>query len=175
MARRDALAELEGIPTAAHLFELPLRLHLLREQRGLDPVEEPFEPADELGLRDAQLALARRVAAERQGDLFELLAEVGRQDLLELVDRAFVDLLQRTAARVVERRASRFVEQRADHRRDPDELGGPGDLLTGLRIGGDLVEDLGGERLGRLGPVAGGRCCLRHGHQGYPSRPRGQT
>ena len=39
----------------AHLLELVLRLHLLGEQRGLDAVEEAFEPADELGLRDAQL------------------------------------------------------------------------------------------------------------------------
>ena len=42
----------------AHLLELLLRLRLLGEQGGLDPVEEPLEPADELGLRDAQLRLA---------------------------------------------------------------------------------------------------------------------
>src|SRR5207244_8916916 len=39
----------------AHLLELALRLGLLGEERGLDAVEESFEPADELGLRDAQL------------------------------------------------------------------------------------------------------------------------
>jgi hypothetical protein len=46
---------LEGA-SLAHLFELPLRLHLLREQRGLNPWNKPFEPADELCLRDAKLA-----------------------------------------------------------------------------------------------------------------------
>ena len=55
------LPELEGAPLA-HLLELLLRLHLLGEQRRLDAVEEAFEPADELGLRDAQLGFARRVA-----------------------------------------------------------------------------------------------------------------
>ena len=35
---------------AAHLLQLRPRGHLLREQRRLDAVEEPFQPADELGL-----------------------------------------------------------------------------------------------------------------------------
>ena len=132
---RPSAARLERAPLA-HLLELALRLHLLREQRGLDAVEETFEPADELGLRDAQLGVARRVARERQRDVVELLAEVVGEDLLELVDRALVDLLQRAAAGVVERRAPRLVEQRPDHRRDADELRRPRDLLA---VGAALV------------------------------------
>ncbi len=89
-----AVARLEGAPLA-HLLELLLGLHLLGEQRRLDAVEEPFEPADELRLRDAQLGVARRVARERQRDVVELLAEVVGEDAFELVHRALVDLLER--------------------------------------------------------------------------------
>ena len=51
-----ALAHREG---AAHLLELGAGGHLLGVDRGLDAVEEALEPADELGLRDPQLALGR--------------------------------------------------------------------------------------------------------------------
>src|SRR4051812_963767 len=37
---------------AAHLLELHPRRHLLREQRRLDAMEQPLEPADQLRLRD---------------------------------------------------------------------------------------------------------------------------
>ena len=47
-----------GRQRAAHLLELGPRGHLLREQRGLDAVEQPLQPADQLGLRDPQLGLA---------------------------------------------------------------------------------------------------------------------
>src|SRR5712671_2081537 len=49
--RAPARSGFEGA-ALAHLLELLLGLHLLREQRRLDAVEEAFEPADELGLRD---------------------------------------------------------------------------------------------------------------------------
>src|SRR5689334_25393179 len=88
-----AVARFEGGPLA-HLLELLLRLHLLREQRGLDAVEQALEPAHQLGLRDAELGVARRVARERQRHVVELLAEVVGEDALELVYRAFVDLLE---------------------------------------------------------------------------------
>jgi len=42
-----------GLPL--HLGELGLSGHLLAEERSLDPVEEPFEPSDELGLCHTQL------------------------------------------------------------------------------------------------------------------------
>ena len=53
---------------APHLLQLRPRRHLLGEQRRLDAVEQPLQPADELGLRDPQLGLAtgrvsRRTAA----------------------------------------------------------------------------------------------------------------
>jgi prephenate dehydratase len=52
---------------AAHLLELRAGRHLLCEQRGLDAVEESFEPADQLRLGDSQFGLARRgVVRERQ-------------------------------------------------------------------------------------------------------------
>ena len=43
----------------AHLLQLRLRRHLLGEQRGLDAVEEPLEPAHQLGLGDPQLGVGR--------------------------------------------------------------------------------------------------------------------
>jgi len=42
-----------GGERAAHLLELRAGCHLLCEQRGLDAVEESFEPADQLRLGDA--------------------------------------------------------------------------------------------------------------------------
>src|SRR5215510_14372363 len=56
----------------AHLLEPRARLRVLRPQRRLDPVKEPFEPADQLCLREANLGFARR-AVERQGERLELL------------------------------------------------------------------------------------------------------
>src|ERR1700730_7252871 len=96
------VAHLERAPLA-HVLELTLGLHLLREQGRLDAVEQPFQPAHELGLRDAQLGFTGGVARERHPHLSELLAQIGRQDLFELVDRSLVDLLERAAAFVVER------------------------------------------------------------------------
>ena len=97
----------------------------------------------------------------------ELLAQVGGEDLLELVDRALVDLLERSAAGVVERRAAGLVEQRAHHRRDADQLRRPGDLLTlGFGHGRrELFDDF-----GVSGPSSGRRR-LGHGEPGY--RPGG--
>ena len=60
----------------AHLLQLLLGHGLLGEHRRLDAVEEPFEPAHELGLGDAQLRLGRCVGREREHDLLELLAQV---------------------------------------------------------------------------------------------------
>ena len=44
---------------ATHLLELGAGGDLLGEQRRLDAVEQTLQPADQLGLRDAQLGLAR--------------------------------------------------------------------------------------------------------------------
>jgi hypothetical protein len=66
---------------APHLLELLAGGHLLGEERGLDAVEQPFEPPDQLGLRDAQLDIGRRgVLAEGEGQPGELLLEVDSAD-----------------------------------------------------------------------------------------------
>src|SRR3954468_24414724 len=44
-----------GERPAPDVLQLRPRRHLLREQRGLDAVEDALEPAHELGLHDAQL------------------------------------------------------------------------------------------------------------------------
>src|SRR3954469_5522842 len=71
---------------AAHLLQLRPRRHLLGEQRRLDAVEQPFVRAEEGGLRDPQLGVARpRLVAERQLQPVELLTQPGREPLLELL------------------------------------------------------------------------------------------
>ena len=53
---------------ATHPLELLTGSDLLGEQRGLDAVEQALQPADELGLGDAELAVGRDLAVlERQG------------------------------------------------------------------------------------------------------------
>ena len=127
-----------GEPAAPELLELRARGHLLREQRGLDPVEQALEPSDELGLRDADLGVGGH-ALHRRRERGELLLQVGRQHVLELADRALVDLTEPDAPGLVERRLARVLEQLADHARDPQQLRGLGDrfvlgLLAALRL-----------------------------------------
>ena len=98
-----------------HLFDLALRHRLLREQRGLDSVEQAFEPADELRLRDPQLRVGGLVAREREHDFAELLSEVGGEDAFELVERLLVDLPEHGADRRRRAGAAHFVEHRAHH------------------------------------------------------------
>ena len=63
------------------------RRHLLREQRGLDAVEQALQPADQLRLRDAQFGVGRdAVLGERQREPIELLAQLRRQPVLEFAD-----------------------------------------------------------------------------------------
>src|SRR5436309_3263135 len=53
----------------------------------------------------------------------QLLAEVGREALLELPDRGGVDVTQPVAAGVVQRGRAHLLEQLLDHRADPHDLG----------------------------------------------------
>src|SRR6202012_4001046 len=62
----------------AHLLELCACGHLLSEQGGLNPVEQPFQPADQLGLGDPQLGVRRDGAVgERQGEAIQFLQKFG--------------------------------------------------------------------------------------------------
>ncbi len=107
----------------AHLLQLGLGGHLLGDERGLDAVEEALEPADELGLRDAQLGVGGLLVLERQGDPLQLGDELGGEAVLELGDRAVVDLGEAGAAAVVERAAAHLLEELLDHRPDAHHLG----------------------------------------------------
>ena len=118
----------------AHLLQLRLRGHLLRDERGLDAVEQPFEPADELGLGDAELGVGGRLVLEGQGDSLELLDELGSQTVLELGERALVDLGEPRASLVVERRAADLLEELLDHRPDPHDLGRLLDEVGGVGL-----------------------------------------
>src|SRR4051812_18615641 len=162
-----ATTDLERLP-AAHLLELLLGHRLLGEEGRLDPVEQPLEPADELGLRDAQLRLARRLGAERDDHVVQFGLQLGREDVVELLQGPLVDLPQGLTTRVVERRATDLVEHGAHHRGDADQLRRPQDLLVGLvrhrlRAVGD-VDHLGGRWL-----YAHGRVRDDLGHEGRGS------
>ena len=120
-----------GLPTPggqralAHLLQLCAGGHLLGEQRGLDAVEQPLQPADQLGLGDAQFGVRRRgVLVERQGEAVELLAQFRRQALFEFADAGRVDLAQAVAAGLVERRGAHLLEELLDHGADAHHLGG---------------------------------------------------
>ena len=80
LRRAVALGVHAGREGLAHLLELAAGRHLLGVDRGLDAVEEPLEPADQLGLRDPQLALGgRALLGEGQRQPLELLDQLGRQ------------------------------------------------------------------------------------------------
>src|SRR3984957_9834086 len=86
----------------AHLLELAAGGHLLSEQRGLNPVEQPFQPADQLRLGDTQLGVRRDGAfVERQGEPIEFFAQFRRQTFFEFSDAGGVDLAQPTTAGLV--------------------------------------------------------------------------
>src|SRR4051812_35531364 len=107
----------------AHLLELRAGRHLLGVDRGLDAVEEPLEPADELGLRDPELGVRRRgVLGEGQRESLELLDQLRGEAALELLDRRPVDLLEPVAAGVVERSRLHLFEELPDHAADAHHL-----------------------------------------------------
>ena len=67
-------------------------------------MKQSFEPADQLGLRDAQLGVRwLGVFVERQGQAIEFLAQLRGQTVFEFPDAGGVDLAQPLAAGVVER------------------------------------------------------------------------
>ena len=108
----------------AHLLELAAGGHLLSEQRGLNPVEQPFQPADQLRLGDAQLGVGRDGAfGERQGEAIEFFTQFRRQTLFEFSDAGGVDLAQPATAGLVERRRPHLFEELFDHGADPHHLG----------------------------------------------------
>ncbi len=86
-----------------HLFQLGPRRHLLGHQCRLDPVEEPLQPAHQLGLGDPQLGLGGRLLVEGDRDPLQLLAKVGREPFGQLSNRLLVDLAEPAATGVVER------------------------------------------------------------------------
>jgi hypothetical protein len=54
---------------------------------GLNSVEEPLEPTDQLRLRNPQFGLGGNAVAERQAQAAQFGAKLWRQTLLELGDR----------------------------------------------------------------------------------------
>src|SRR5271163_2423285 len=96
----------------AHLLELAAGGHLLSEQCGLNPVEQPFQPADQLRLGDPQLGVGWDGAfGERQGKAVEFFAEFRRQTFFEFSDAGGVDRAQPVTAGVVEGRRPHLFEE----------------------------------------------------------------
>lgn len=82
------------------LGDLGLGRHPLRGERGLDPVEQAFEPAHQLRVRDPELGVRRRaVDLERQRDPTELVDEVGeRPSSSSRTERAWISASRARAA-----------------------------------------------------------------------------
>ena len=106
-ARRRARRAGPGPPAGSwplHLLELLAGGHLLGEQGGLDAVEQALEPADQLGLGDAQLGPGRGVrrsngwarrasSSRRSGDSADgQLGDRGLVDLPEALPAGLVEL-----------------------------------------------------------------------------------
>jgi hypothetical protein len=88
-------------------------------------VEQALQPADELGLGDAEFCLARRfVLGERQGQPFELLGKLRGQARLQFLHRPLVNLPQPYPALLVQRGGADLLEKLPDHAADPHDLGG---------------------------------------------------
>lgn len=112
-----------GKRALAHLFQLGAGGHLLGEQRGLDAVEQPLQPAHQLRLGDAQFGVRRRgVLVEGQGETVEFLTQFRRQALFQFPDAGGVYLAQPVAAGVIQRRGAHFLEQLLDHGPDSHHL-----------------------------------------------------
>lgn len=149
--RGDPAHRRRGQRALAHLFQLGTRGHLLGEQRGLDAVEQPFQPADQLGLGDSQLGIGgHRVLGERQGQPLEFLAQLGRQAVLQLADRGAVDVAEAVAAGVVQRRGLDLLQQLFDHGADPHHLRG---LFDQVGDGFVVVVRAAGHQLGSWAPM----------------------
>ena len=129
-----------------HLLKLGPCRHLLREQRGLDAVEQAFEPSDELGLGDPQFGLAGRgVVRERQRQPLKLLDELGSETVFQFLYGTGVDLLETGAALLVQRCGTHLLEQLPDHAADAHDLGGLLDHFydRALAVAFGLVRSLG--------------------------------
>ena len=112
-----------GRQRAAHLLQLGAGRHLLGEQGRLDPVEETFEPADQLGLRDAEFGLrGDRLVGERQGEPLQFLDQFRRQTVFQFLHGRGVDVLQAYSARLVERSRADFLKELLDHAADTHDL-----------------------------------------------------
>ena len=92
-----------GQRTAAHLLQLAARGHLLGHQRRLQAVEEPLEPADKLGLSNAELRITRNLRlTQRQRNAFQLGAQIGGESVGQLSYGAGVNVTKPDPAAVVE-------------------------------------------------------------------------
>ena len=74
------------------------------------PASRPAGPA-----RPAARLAGHRVLGERQRQPLQFLDELGREAVLQLLDRALVDLLQPGAALLVQRRGPDLLQELADH------------------------------------------------------------
>ena len=111
--------------------------------RGTGP---PATPPAGPGRSAARRPMGVPSPLERRGQPAQLLLQVGRERLGQLLDRGLVDLPQPLAAGVVERCGPHLVEQLLHHRADPHDLGRLVDRLSlGRRLRRDdlaLREDL---------------------------------
>ena len=109
------VALLQGRPTP-HLFELSSHRCLLRPQRGLDAVEQAFEPADELRLCDAKFRLGWRFRGDRLENLGQLLLQGFAERLSKLFKRSIVNRYQSAPTSFVQGRLANLLKEGTRHR-----------------------------------------------------------
>src|SRR5438874_9006917 len=114
-----------------HLVELSPRLQMLGPQRGLNSLEQSFQPSDQLGLGDSDFRLARS-SFEGNRERAELVLQVLGQALLQLTHRPIVDRMQAFPTGFVHGGLADILEELPNHRRDPKQLRWLGDKLHGL-------------------------------------------
>lgn len=113
-------------------LKLLLGRHLLGKVCGLNAVEDPFEPADELDLSDTQLGFGVRTVVERQGHSLELVDQLRRQTiLLQLPDPAAADLGEAEATCSVQGHWAHLLDQLVTIGPDMHD---PGRLLDLVRV-----------------------------------------
>ncbi|CAB4957960.1 unannotated protein [freshwater metagenome] len=114
-------------------------------------MEQPLEPAHELGLSDAQLGLSGGdIVGEGQRDALELVDELRGESGFELGYRAGMNLLESLPGLLVERRRLHLVEQLLHHAADAHHLGRLLDHLSEGACGVIAIAAGGGQRADRL-------------------------
>lgn len=135
----------------SHLLDLLASGELLCKERRLDSVEQPFEPSDQLCLRDTQFTIGRDLAILKgKREHVQFFGKIGRQRGRDLGDRPLVDFGEALATGFVELSPPYFLKELAHHRSDPHHLCRFGHSFGGHCIGLGRLDHLSAGDMGGL-------------------------